>query len=258
MKKQKPKKQTKKAKPAPKSVAKKTKKPPTKKPPAKPPEEIMDRVSLKAIVSQLKGMGSDVKVFKSDTDDALQKKVNEALQKLPAPDMLKKLETIVPEKLVSVLKRDCLGIFIDLSDVSCVRCVDAGTCARTFISNLKTGLKGIGPALPTAAPEKKAAKVAITPVTRYQRKRLIFVRDTKNPNPVGDPYHDTIDRILKDQPETLGQLRAICEQDFDIDSDGDFMTFVTALRDPKEGVIKLDVDLSESNKAALREAGYDV
>lgn len=246
-------KKTKKAKPAPKSTKKKS----TKKSAGKP-EETMDRSSLKAVVSQLKDMGSDIKVLKSDTDEGLQKKVNEALQKLPPPDMLKKLESIVPDKLVSVLKRDCLGIFIDLSDVSCIRCPESGLCAKTFIANLKGGLKGLDAALPVAAVEKKTAKAKITPVTRYERKRLVFVRDVKNPNPVGDPYHDTIQRVLDDQPETLGQLRVIVEQDFDIDSDGDFMKFVTALRDPKEGVVKLDVDLSEDNKIALREAGYDV
>lgn len=229
------------------------------KPPAKP-EETMDRSALKAVVSQLKDMGSDIKVFKSDTDEGLQKKVNEALQKLPAPDMLKKLESIVPDKLVSVLKRDCIGLFIDLSDVSCVRCPDNGACAKQFIQNLKTGLKtiAIDKAVAEPAVEKKAAKAKIAPVTRYEADRLVFVRDVKNPNPKGDPYHDTIQRVLNDQPETLRALREIAANDFEIESDSDFMKFVTALRDPKEGVIKLDVDLSEDNKTALRKAGYDV
>lgn len=242
----------------PKAIAKKTTSKP-KKPAAKPPEETMDRTSLKSIVSQLKDMGSDIKALKSDTDELLQKKVNEALQKLPAPDLLKKLETIVPEKLVSVLKRDCIGLFIDLTDVSCVRCPDAGLCARTFINNLKGGLKGIDPALPsTEVVEKKVAKVAITPVSRYEAKRLVFVRDQPNPNPKGDPYHDTFQAVLDEQPESLSDLREIVERDFEIENDGDFMKFVTTMRDPKEGIIKLDVDLSEKNKKDLREAGIEV
>lgn len=222
------------------------------------PEETMDRKALKTIVSQLKEMGSDVKVFKSDTDEALQKKVNEALQKLPPPDVMKKLETIVPEKLVTVLKRDCIGLFIDLSDVSCVRCKDSAVCASTFLKNVKGGMDDVGKAMPDAEVEKVAEKVKLTPVTRYESKRLVFVRDIKNPNPVGDDYHDAFQRVLDQQPDNLKELRAIIEEDFDIDSDGDFMKFVTAMRDPAEGIIKLDVDLSDKNKAELRKAGYDV
>jgi vacuolar-type H+-ATPase subunit E/Vma4 len=160
-------------------------------------EETMDRTALKAVAAQLKEMGSDIKVLKSDTDEALQKKVNEGLQKLPTPDMLKKLESIVPEKLVSVLKRDCIGIFIDLSDVSCVRCPEAGSCAKQFIANLKSGLKVVDNALPTPPAAKKAPKAAIAPATRYEAGRLVFVRDQPNPNPEGDPYHDTFDAVLK-------------------------------------------------------------
>ena len=256
MKKQKTKKVATKAKskqkPAPKAAKKLTKKPATK------PEETMDRSSLKAVVSQLKDMGSDIKVFKSDTDEGLQKKVNEALQKLPKPDMLKKLETIVPEKLVQVLKRDCIGIFIDLSDVSCVRCPENGLCAKTFINNLRGGLNDIDAALPSPPVEKKAAKAAITPVTRYEAERLVFVRDQPNPNPQGDAYHDTFQAVLDEQPESMSELRAIVERDFEIENDGDFMKFVTTMRDPKEGLIYLDVDLSDDHKKALRKAGYDV
>jgi hypothetical protein len=246
----------------PKAVPKKSvKKKPTKKPAAKSEEiETMDRSALKTIVTHLKDAGSDIKVLKSDTDDALQKKVNDALQKLPAQDMLKKLESIVPEKLVSVLKRDCIGIFIDLSDVSCVRCPEAGLCAKTFINNLKGGLKGIDAALPSVKDvvEKSAKKTTITPVSRYEPERLVFVRDQPNPNPKGDPYHDTFQAVLDEDPSTLSDLREIVERDFEIENDGDFMKFVTTMRDVKEGIIKLDVDLSDKNKADLRAAGYDV
>ena len=221
-------------------------------------EETMDRAALKVVAAQLKEMGSDVKVLKSDTDEALQKKVNEALQKLPTSDMMKKLESIVPEKLVSVLKRDCIGIFIDLSDVSCVRCPEAAACAKQFISNLKGGLKAVDAALAEPPAEKKKAKASITPVTRYEGERLVFTRDMPNPNPEGDPYHDTFDAVLEEMPDTLAELRAIVERDFDIDSDADFMKLVTSMRDPKEGIVMLDVDLSDGHKTALRAAGYDV
>jgi hypothetical protein len=222
------------------------------------PEETMDRKALKAVVSQLKDMGTDIKVFKSDTDEALQKKINEALQKLPPPNVMKKLESIVPEKLVTILKRDCIGLFIDLSDVSCVRCKDSQTCITTFLKNVKDGARDLDKAMPDPEPEKVEAKVKITPVTKYKPGRLVFVRDVKNPNPKGDDYHNTLQNVLDNQPETLQELRAIVEEDFDIDSDGQFMKFVTSMRDPKEGIIKLDVDLSEKNKTELRNAGYDL
>lgn len=225
--------------------------------------ETMDRSALKVIASQLKEMGSDIKVFKSDTDEQLQKKINEQLRAVPKPEILKKLDDVVPEKLVSVLKNDCIGIFIDLSDVSCVRCKDAAKCASQFLQNVKGGFEHITKALPdkTDKPdEKKAAseKVKLTPVTRYEEDRLVFVRDVKNPNPKGDPYHDTLQAVLDEEPSTLGELREIVERDFDIESDGDFMKFVTAMRDSTEGVIKLDVDLSEKNKAELRKAGVEI
>jgi hypothetical protein len=256
-----------------KKTVKKTKAKPTKsankKPvkakakPTKPakkvePEETMDRKSLKSIVTHLKDAGVDIKVLKSDTDDALQKKVAEALQKLPPSDLIKKLEGLSPEKLLTVLKQDCLGIFIDLSDVSCVRCKDAVSCAKQFIGNLKGGFKNVQGATAEPPKEKAAAKLTVIAVTKYKPSRLVFVRDRPNPNKKGSDYYDTIAAILKEEPSTLEELREIVERDFDIDSDLDFMKFVTAVRDPAEGVVKLDVDLSENDKKSLREAGYDV
>lgn len=220
-------------------------------------EETMDRKMLKEIAFELKGAGADIKVLKSDTDDVLQRKVNEALQKLPPEDVVKKLEQVDPTKLVTVLKRDCLGLFVDFSDVSCVRCTDASACVKLFVGNLK-GMPDLSSA--KADQPKEVAKGApkASPASRYEPDRRVFVRDVPNPKPEGDDYHDTIDRVLEKQPETLKELRALVEQDFELDSDADFMKFVTAMRDPKEGVIKLDVDLTDKDKAALRRAGYEI
>lgn len=218
-------------------------------------EEVMDRQTLKRIAGHLKGAGSGVKILKSDTDEALQRKVNEAIRQLPSAEVVKKLESVDPEKLVSVLKKDCLGIFIDLSDVSCVRCPDAERCAAAFVANLKGGMKVVQ----GAVSEGDGGKAPTKPLAvKYDGKHLVFIRDVKNPNPKNDDYHDTIQRVLDDQPETLSELRAIVEDDFDIEGDADFMRFVTALRDPKEGVIKLVEDLTEFDKVTLREAGYKV
>lgn len=221
------------------------------------PEEIMDRAVLKGIVGQLKAAGSDVKVLKSDTDEALQRKVNEALQRIPSEEVAKTLESIDPNKLVTVLKQDCFGLFVDFSDVSCVRCSDATACVTAFLKNMRK-MPDLKNAMTDAEKPKAEPSKQAPPVTRYSPDRLVFVRDVQNPNPKGDDLHDTIRRVLDDQPETLGQLRAIVEEDFDLESDADFMKFVTALRDPKEGVIKLDADLSDADKVALRKAGYEV
>ena len=220
--------------------------------------EIMDRPTLIGITRLLKDAGSDVKALKSDSDSDLQKKLNDAIQRLPPAEVVKQLEAIDPNKLVGALKLDCLGIFIDLTDVSCVHCPDAKMCAGKFIENIRGGFAHVKGAETKPEAKAEAPKAGVTPVTRYEAGRLLFVRDVKNPNPKGDDYHDSIQRVLDEQPETLGELRAILEDDFDFDGDGDFMKFVTALRDPKEGVIKLDVDLSDKDKAALRAAGYDV
>jgi hypothetical protein len=224
-------------------------------------EEIMDRPTLIGIARLLKGAGSDVKALKSDDDATLQRKVNEAIQQLPPAEVVKQLEALDPEKLVNTLKLDCLGIFVDFSDVSCVRCVDAKSCVAKFISNVQGGfahLKGAAPSAEATKAKVEPVKAGIVPVTRYEKNRLVFVRDVDNPNPKGDDYHDTFNSILAEQPETLEQLRDLVEEDFDFDGDGDFMKFVTAIRDPGEGIIKLDVDLTDKDKVALRAAGYDV
>jgi len=223
---------------------------------AKPTEEIMDRVALKVIVSQLKESGSDIKVLKSDSDAVLQKKVNAELQKLPAADVIKKLESIDPDKLVTVLKRDCFGIFIDLADVSCVRCTTSGSCADQFIKHLKSGMTVVHGAEADKVEEKKPENAKLTPVTRYQADRLVFVRDVKNSG--DDNYYDTLQAVLDEQPGTMEELREIVGRDFIFDNDSDFMKFVTNMRDPVDGLIKLDVDLSEANKEQLRAAGVEI
>ncbi|HEY8924581.1 MAG TPA: hypothetical protein VIU64_09380 [Polyangia bacterium] len=247
-------------KPTVKAKAKTTSSMAKQKPAKEKPEETMDRAALKGVATQLKGAGVDIKVLKGDSDEVVQRKVNEALQRLPSEEVLKKLEAVDPNKLVSVLKLDCLGVFIDLSDVSCVRCRDASSCVTKFIANVKNGFRHLDRAIADDGKVEAGPKATtkVTAVTRYDAKRAVYVRDVPNPNPKGDDYHDSIQRILDETPDTLGELRAILEDDFDFDGDGDFMRFVTALRDPGEGVIKLDVDLSEEDKAALKAAGYDI
>jgi len=223
------------------------------------PAETMDRAALRSIVSQLKSAGGDIKVFKSDTDDVLQRRVNDAIQALPSDEVLARLEAVDPVKLVAVAKRDCLGIFVDFRDISCVRCPDAVKCASTFIANLRSGFRDLpdsvrSPLVATKeeAPEKKPG------ILKYDPKALVFVRDVKNPNPKGDEYHDAFQRILDEQPETMVEVKKILEEDFDFDDDSDFMKFIAALRDPKQGLIKLVTDLTDKDRAVLRDAGYSI
>lgn len=218
----------------------------------------IERSMLISITRLLKGAGSGVKALKSDSDIVLQNKVGDALQQLPSGDAAKRLEAIDPGKLVKDLKKSCIGIFIDLRDVSCVLCADVEDCAAKFIDNARTGFASVKGAESSPPPDKVPAKRVIVPVTKYDAKRQVFVLDVSNPNPEGNDFHHTIQRVLDEQPTCFRQLRRIVEADFDLEGDGDFMKFVTTLRDPDEGVIRLDCDLSDDNKAALREAGYSV
>jgi hypothetical protein len=255
-------KKTKAKKVASKKSAPKAKKTAKAKPAAKPSKkepEIMERSNLKAMATHLKEAGVEIKVLKSDTDEQLQKKVNEAIQELPTGEILKKLESVSPDKLVSLLKRDCMGIFINLSDVSCVQCADNVSCVKQFVGNLKSGFADIEPAAVGTKVEKpKQVKISVPPVSLYSPDRLVFVRDRPNPNEKTDDYYDTVAAILKEEPTTMSELRDIVARDFEIESNSEFMKFVTRLREPSDGIIKLVEDLSDKDKNNLREAGYDV
>lgn len=224
-------------------------------------ETTMDRSQLKAIATILKAAGSDIKVMKSDDDVTLRRKVGEAIVDLPPLEISKKLDALDPVKMTNVLKVDCLGVFIDINDVSCFRCVDVGQCVSAFVKNLRDGFSHLDSAVvvvDAAKPPSKTDPKTGDPIVEYDAKRAVFIRDVKNPNPKGDDLHDMIQRVLTTLPETLGQLRAIVEQEFDLDGDSDFMEFVTAMRDPKEGVIKLIEDLDDDDRSALKEAGYKI
>ena len=219
----------------------------------------MDRVSLKAIVKQLKDAGSSIKVLKSDTDEILQNKLNDTLQKLPTEEISKQLESLVPEKLQKILKRDCLGVFIDLSDVSCTRCADVQTCVREYITNCKgDGIaKVVSLLAPAPAPAPAAAPAAVKREKKivYDPDRLVFIKNMKNPNPKSDPSYKMLSAILDDVPSTMSELHEIVARYYD-QTDEDFLALIKSLR--AVGMIKLDVDLSEENKAELRAAGVEI
>lgn len=216
---------------------------------AKQPEETMDRKALKEVASQLKAMGSDLKVLKSDSDEQLQKKVNDALHALPAPEVVAKLESIQPDKLVTVLKRDCLGVFIDLSDVSCVRCKDNAACVKEFLKNVSGGMEALKPAMPKAADEDDEVELS------YQPKRLVFVMDVKNPEKKGSDFYDVNQKIIDNGVDTMKAIRDIIEEEFD-QTDDEYLQTLVALRE--DGVLKFDFDLNDNDKKELRAAGIAV
>lgn len=234
-------KKTTKAKPAKKRAAPKKA--------AKQPEETMDRKALKEIASQLKSNGVALKVLKSDSDEQLQKKVNDALHALPAPDVLAKLESIQPDKLVTVLRRDCLGVFVDLSDVSCVRCKDTTACVKEYLKNLSGGVESLKPAMPAAPDAEEEVELS------YQPKRLVFVLNVKNPEKKGSDFYDVNQKIIDNGTDTMKAIRKIIEEEFE-QTDDEFLQTLVALRE--EGVVKFDFDLSDKDKKELRAAGYAV
>lgn len=238
----------------------------TKRAVAKPAKKVetMDRKALKAVAAQLKDAGVELKVLKSDDDTTLQKKVNDALQKLPPADIVSKLESIDPTKLLPVLQRDCVGLFVDFSDVSCVRCKDVPTCVREFIKNVTGGgIVQLAPAMkteekkkPKTEEKKPSADEEETEVELgYEPKRAVFISNVKNKNKKGDDFYDTVQAILDEVPENMKQLRKIIARDFEQD-DNEFLESLLSLRD--DGIVKLDFDLSDDDKKELRAAGYDV
>lgn len=233
-------KKTTKAKPAKKRAAPKA---------AKQPEETMDRKALKEVASQLKAMGADLKVLKSDSDAQLQKKVNDALHAMPAPEVLAKLESVQPDKLVTVLKRDCLGVFVDLSDPSCVRCKDNTQCVKEYLKNLSGGMESLRGAMPAAADADEEVELS------YQPKRLVFVLDVKNPEKKGSDFYDVNQKIIDNGVDTMKAIRKIIEEEFE-QTDDEFLQTLVALRE--EGVLKFDFDLTDKDKTELRAAGYSV
>jgi predicted transcriptional regulator len=224
--------------------------------------EIMDRAALKAIASQLKDAGSSIKVFKTDTDDALQLKVNESIQQIPSAVVSAQLNDISPVKLVTI-KRDCFGVFIDFSDVSCVRCTHAQTCVREYLNNISDAKGGnlvsLKLAMSTVDEQKQETPAAAAPKKQkkvtYEPDRYVFVKNMKNPNKKGTDEHAVLQAILDEVPGTMSELREIIARDFD-QTDKEFLTFLTALRDV--GTVKLDVDLTDENKAELRAAGFEI
>ena len=220
---------------------------------------VMSRDELKKIAKQVKEAGSDLKVLKKDDDATLQRKVNEALHGLPSAEVVKKLESIDPDKLVNVLKKDCIGLFIDLADVSCRLCGDVQTCATRYLANLKGDLGGY-----------KRAEYPKLPVVEWDPGARIFVLDVDNPLRKTDESYPVVQAVIDESPETLGELRKIFERDWEL-SDAEFVETLASFRDPDDGQVlkcipdltkddvqQLKGNLSKRDRKQLRKAGVTV
>lgn len=289
------KKKVKKAKPSKVKAKVKKKSPPKATPqPEKPPKKAtpkaeptpvvplpaaevrnMDRKSLKAMAYQLTEMGVEVKVLKSDDDAALQAKVSAALNSLPSPEVLQKLETIDPEKLAPVLKKDCLGLYIDLRAAACISCPDNVTCVKEFMKNLKGNFEVFKPAMKEIEVEEQAAKITpevaaasakaskktedkttakAAPKIVWNPKRKLVVANIDNPLKKKHDAHATFQAILDElSVSTMKELRDIIERDWEVDDEAFVEEWLHSLRE--NGVVKLDVDLTDTDKAELAEAG---
>lgn len=231
----------------------------------------LDRKSLKATMHVLREAGVKVKYNKEESTEQLASNLSAALNGLPSPEMMEKLERIDPVKL-KVLHGDgaCLGLFVDLSQPECQVCEDRDECIQKYIKNLDGNLKMFRDAMvdqKTEAAAKSITKEEAEAVAKSLKKnekegnkRLkfdksleIYVMDVENPvskKKEPDAY-EMVKDILNKVPSTLGELRKITHTHFQYDEDRDFMEeLFTQLRD--YGVIKLWDELSKDQKKAYK------
>lgn len=235
----------------------------------------MDRKSLKATIVELQNAGVKIEYDKKDEDDVLRRKINDAMQALPSPEMIKMLESIDPSKLKDVLSKDCFGIFIDIRSASCMACPDVESCTKEYLKNLKGDFKMFRPAMQEIKAEELAATVTEETVKASTKKAAKTNKDEpKAKKVVWDPdrfiavvdidiktldkEHDTfstLKAIFKEVPSTFAALREIVEREWDISDDSGFVQdWVLNLR--KLGYVKLEADLDDDERKAYVEAGY--
>jgi len=240
----------------------------------------MDRKSLKATIAQLRAAGVDIEYKKADDDGTLARKVNDALVKIPSPEMIATLETIDPAKLSTVLQKDCLGLFVDMRSVNCLMCTTQAECVKEYLANLKGNFSVFKDAMieikveeaaeeieeeeiaAVAEKTKKADKKAkaAAPETGkvsaivWKAKRRIFVMDVANPNDEDDDVYSTVQAILDEVPSTMSELREIVQREWEYDDDAKFVNdWIIGIRDIE--IIKFESDLTEDERAALVAAG---
>lgn len=250
----------------------------------------LDRKSLRATILELHAAGVKVKgvtvvegepQIKKLEDHELLRAVSETVNNLPSPQTLEALDALDPRKLETVLKQDCIGVFVDLRTPACQACPDKGACTRQFLTNLKGNFSVFKDAHAEIKTEETAAQVtdkeiamktkksdkAKTARTPYDPKLVVFVMSIKNPQPKSDPSYTLLKEILAlaDKadfaPCTLKEIYAVVAKHLgDTYSKTDFMEelFPQFL---EEGVIKRREDLTKDERraydAALKEANEE-
>lgn len=235
----------------------------------------LDRKSVKATIATLRDAGVRIKYDKEESTDQLAVKLSQALNGLPSPEMMEKLERIDPVKL-KVLNGDgaCLGIFIDMTQPECQVCTDRDECVKKYISNLNGNLKMFKEAMVDMKTEaaaknvteeeaeavaKKSNKGKKKGRLKYDPKMSVYVMEIENPvNKKKEPdAHEMVESILKEVPTSLGELRKTISKHFEYETtksgNRDFMEEIF-LHLRNYGIIKLWEELSKDQQKAYKKA----
>lgn len=219
----------------------------------------MDLASLRGTLADIKKLGMpDVKAFwkPEDDEDKLRKRLKRALTAINGVPVLQALAEIQPDKV------SCKGIFIDLRDPLCISCTERDECRSLYLKNTQNlfdkhkaarvaeaATNTVVAAKADVAATTEADIASITKVAKkaakepsvsskeptkplkadkyvYDAERKIeIVAYDKNPIPKTPDFavlRSLVFDIRKKQPKTLGALRAIVADHYDVKSDVDF------------------------------------
>lgn len=245
----------------------------------------LDRKSLKAVLEELRSAGVKVRVpltsdgtpkIKQMADHELLRAVSEAINSLPSPETLATLERIDPQKLADTLKKDCLGVFIDLTTPECLACPDKAQCAKEFIRNLKGNFKALKDAQTEIKVTEQASAVTEEVLAaaertntnvktknkirrlKYDGDTVVFIMNIKNPEKKSSEAYDLVAAILKRAhgsdfaPITMKRLLVLVNEYYDYKPEALVEELLPQLR--TEGVIKFLADLTDEERVAYNDA----
>lgn len=229
----------------------------------------LDRKSLKASIRDLQDAGVNISFEKSDSDGVLVSKLSKALNDLPSPAMMAKLESIDPEKLMQIGQGDCLGLFVDLSQAECQICPDRDTCIKKYLKNLNKDFAPFKEAMVDLKTDQAAQNITEKEAeamakqgpkeekkvkrVKYDAAMYVYVMDVPNTEKKGTDAHALVQDILDKSPSTLGELYKLTKKHFEYPNKDAFMNeIVMQLR--KDGVLKFWEELSKDEKTAIKAA----
>ena len=163
------------------------------------------RLSRKTLVGIAKDFG--LKTLKSHSDDDVRKAI--AVQMTKAPKDLDTLwQGIDPTKL-----EDCVGVFLDLTNVTCLSCPSQAACLKNFKANVRDNFESVRKKAPRGGDTgKKKPEVKASPKNaakgKYQVTQKIdcFAIDKLSKK---SDYYDLVNAVMDQIPETIGELSGI-------------------------------------------------